>query len=82
MFADGTKTRLLTVIVNFSRERLALEAANGIKSPQVVDILRRLVSERGAPRRIRCDNGPEYISLYLDKWAHWAKVKVTFLRAG
>ncbi len=82
LLADGTKIRLLIVVDNFSRENLALEAAYGFKSPQVVDVLRRLVSERGSPHRIHCDNGPEFISLHLDQWAHWTKVKLAFSRPG
>jgi putative transposase len=59
VLADGSKIPLLTIVDTYSRESLALEVAYGFKSPQVVDVLRRIVAERGAPERIHCDNGPD-----------------------
>ncbi len=82
VLADGSKIRLLTIVDTYSRESLALEVAHGFKSPQVVDVLRRIVAERGAPERIHCDNGPEFVSLHLDQWAHWTHVKLDFSRPG
>ena len=82
VLADGTKIRLLTIVDTFSRESVALEAAYGFKSLQVVDVLRRVVAERGKPQRIHCDNGPEFVSVHLDQWAHWNGVTLDFSRPG
>lgn len=82
VLADGSKIRLLTIVDMFSRESIALEVDFGFKSPQVVDILRRAVAQRGAPERIHCDNGPEFVSLHLDQWAYWTHVKLVFSRPG
>jgi putative transposase len=82
MLADGTKVRLLTIVDSFSRESVALEVGFGFKSTEVVDVLRRKVAERGAPQRISCDNGPEFVSLQLDQWAYWHRVKLDFSRPG
>lgn len=82
VLADGTKIRLLTIVDSFSRESLALEVALGFKSTDVVEVLRRLVAERGSPQRIHCDNGPEFVSLQLDQWAYWNRVKLDFSRPG
>jgi putative transposase len=65
--ADGRKIRLLTIADNFSRECLALEGARGFKGTDVAEILSRIVAVRGAPRQIRCDNGPEFVSKALDQ---------------
>jgi putative transposase len=82
ILADGTKIRLLTIVDTFSRESIALEVDYGFKSPQVVEVLRRAVAQRGAPDRIHCDNGPEFVSLHLDQWAYWTHVKLAFSRPG
>ncbi len=82
LLADGTKIRLLTIVDLFSRESLALEAGFGFKAAEVVEVLGRLVAERGAPQRIACDNGPEFVSLQLDQWAYWNRVKLDFSRPG
>jgi putative transposase len=79
---EGSKVRLLTIVDTFSRGSLALEAGFGFKSTEVVEVLRRLVGERGAPQRIHCDNGPEFVSLQLDQWAYWNQVKLAFSRPG
>ena len=80
--ADGRKIRLLTIVDNFSRECLALDVAAGFKGSDVAQALTRIVAERGRPRQIRCDNGPEFISKALDQWAYWNKVKLDFSRPG
>ncbi len=80
--ADGRKIRLLTVVDNFSRECLALEVGSGFKGTDVAQVLTRIVAERGKPRWIRCDNGPEFVSKALDQWAYWNKVELDFSRPG
>ena len=36
----------------------------------VVDAMTRISAVRGAPRAVRVDNGPEFISKALDRWAY------------
>jgi putative transposase len=66
---DGRRLRALTVIDAYTREALAIEVDQGIKGNQVVDAMTRIASTRGAPHTIRVDNGPEFISKALDRWA-------------
>ena len=82
VLSDGSKIRLLTIVDIFSRESVALEVDFGFKAPQLVDVVRNAVADRGAPQRIRCDNGPEFISMHLDQWAHWNHVQLDFSRPG
>jgi putative transposase len=35
----------------------------------IIDVLSRHISVHGAPRYIRSDNGPEFVSTALMKWA-------------
>ena len=82
VLADGTKIRLLTIFDILSREIVALEVVFGLKVLQIVDVLHRVAAERGKPQKVRCDNGPEFISLHLDQWAHWNGVQLDFSRPG
>jgi putative transposase len=66
--ADGRQLKCLTVIDEFTRECLAIDVAGSIRSARVIDLLSKLVSLRGAPRHIRSDNGPEFISKAVLKW--------------
>ena len=45
--------------------RLAIEVDGRIRSGRVIEVLSRLVSERGAPKHLRSDNGPEFVSRAL-----------------
>jgi putative transposase len=42
--------------------RLAIDVAGSIRSARVIEVLAKLVSVRGAPRCLRSDNGPEFVS--------------------
>ncbi len=71
---DGRRLRALTVVDAFTREALAIDVDQGIKGEQVVEAMARMSSIRGAPMTIRVDNGPEFISKALDRWAEQPKV--------
>jgi putative transposase len=62
---NGRRFRVLTIVDNYSRECLAIEAGQSIKGQDVVSIMQRLVKEHGIPDRIQCDNGSEFISKVL-----------------
>jgi putative transposase len=64
---NGRRFRALTIVDNFSRECLAIEAGQHLKGDEVVEVMERLLIERGAPERIQCDNGSEFVSKVLDK---------------
>jgi putative transposase len=79
---DGRRLRALTVVDAFTREALAIEVDQGIKGEQVVAAVTQLASQRGAPRVIRVDNGPEFLSKALDRWAYENAVTLDFSRPG
>lgn len=54
--ANGQSLKCLTVIDEFTREALAIDVAGSIRSSRVIEVLGRLISERGAPRYLRSDN--------------------------
>jgi putative transposase len=60
--ANGQQLKCLTVTDEFTKEGLAIEVDGRIRSPRVIEVLARLVSERGAPAFLRSDNGPEFVS--------------------
>ncbi|AKZ28967.1 transposase [Ralstonia solanacearum] len=80
---NGNKFRALTVVDNHTRECLAIEAAPSLNGSDVVRVLQAIVIRRGmVPARIQADNGPEFVSLALDKWAYEAGVTLDFSRPG
>jgi putative transposase len=79
---DGRRLRALTVVDAFTREAVAIDVDQGIKGEQVVQAMARISSIRGAPKTIRVDNGPEFISKALDRWAYENGVTLDFSRPG
>jgi len=77
---DGRRLRALTVVDAFTREALAIEVDQSIRGEQVVDVMTRLAVARGAPAAIRVDNGPEFVSKALDRWAYENGVTLDFSR--
>jgi putative transposase len=66
--AQGQQIKCLTGIDEFTCECLAIDVAGSIRSRRVIDLLARLVSERGAPRYMRSYNGPEFVSNAILTW--------------
>ena len=60
--ANGQQLKCLTVADEFTKEGLAIDVDGRIRSGRVIEVLSRLVSARGAPRFLRSDNGPEFVS--------------------
>jgi putative transposase len=59
-----------------------VRAGISLKGEDVVEVLNRLIAQRGTPRSIRVDKGIEFTSVVLDQWAYWNKVTLDFTRPG
>jgi transposase InsO family protein len=57
--ASGGPLKWLTVVDEYTRECLVLHAADSLTGPEVRRIVARVIGRRGAPTRIRSDNGSE-----------------------
>jgi putative transposase len=80
---DGRRFRALTIVDNYSRECLEIEVGQSLKGEDVVRLMERMKLTRGdVPRRIKVDNGSEFISKALDKWAYENDVILDFSRPG
>ncbi len=67
--ANGQQLKCLTVVDEYTRECLAIAVAGSIRSNRVIEVLSQLISVRGAPQTLRSDNGPEFVSRALLRWA-------------
>jgi transposase InsO family protein len=79
---DGRAIRMLTVIDEYTRESLAIEVQRRLNSQDVLDVLRDLFVERGAPEYIRSDNGPEFTSRAVREWLERVAVQTLFIEPG
>lgn len=79
---DGRKIRVLAIVDNFTRLSPAIDVRLSYRGADVVQTLQRVASIYGRPKRIRVDNGPEFISKELDLWAYLNGVVLDFSRPG
>jgi putative transposase len=80
--ANGQQLKCLTVIDEYTRECLAIDVAGSIRSARVIEVLSRLVSVHGAPRYLRSDNGPEFVSRAVLKWLNSAHIDTAHIDPG
>ncbi len=79
---DGRKFRILTVIDQWSRESVSLEANYRLTGRCVGQALDQAARQRGLPKAITVDNGTEFTSKALDEWAYKRGVKLDYTRPG
>lgn len=80
---NGRKSRLLTLVDNFTRESLAIRVGQRLTGDDVVAVLEAVRKlRRAVPKSIRLDNGSEFVSKSLDWWAYFNKVTLDFSRPG
>lgn len=79
---NGRRIRALPVANNFTRECLAIAVDHRLRGEDVVSSLDTIKLDRGVPDRIQVDNGSEFISKALDRWAYDNGVVLDFSRPG
>jgi len=80
--ANGQQVKCLTVVDEYTRECLEIDVAGSIRSRRVIEVLSRLISVHGAPRYLRSDNGPEFVSTALLKWAVQEQIETALIDPG
>jgi Integrase core domain len=74
-----------------SRSSASPSSTNGRERPwpstsraagRVIDVLARLVSDRGAPRYLRSDNGPEFVSSAILRWTTAEGIETAHIAPG
>jgi putative transposase len=80
--STGRAIRLLNVLDEFHRESLAIEVDLSLPAERVIRVLDRLIAEHGQPQELWVDNGPEFTSKALDRWAAERGIEIRFIRPG
>jgi putative transposase len=80
--ATGRTVRILSIVDNFTRECLALEADTSFASQRVTRVLDDVISRRGNPKALRMDNGPELTSRHFLAWCMERKIAMHHIQPG
>ena len=78
----GKRFRTFNVIDDFNREAIGMEVDFSLPSERVIRELKQIISWRGKPQVIRCDNGPEYISGAIQNWAAEWGIRLEYIQPG
>jgi len=80
--AEGRVFRALTLVDDCTRECPAIEVGTSLGGTAVVAVLERLALIRGRPSALVLDNGPEFQSRALHRWAYTHGVQLDFIDPG
>jgi putative transposase len=80
--ACGRTIRVLSVVDAYTRECLALEVDTSFASRRVSRVLDQIITERGRPEAIRCDNGPEFTSRHFLAWCVERQIELVHIQPG
>jgi transposase InsO family protein len=80
--ASGRSLKWLTLVDEYTRECLVLHADGSLTGSDVRRIVARVIGRRGAPTRIRSDNGSEFICAALVDWLPGVGAKSIPVAAG
>lgn len=79
---NGRKFRTFNVIDDFNREALAIEVDISLPAKRIIRILEQIIEMRGKPRRIRMDNGPEFIAVIFEMWCKEHQIELLYIQPG
>ena len=79
---DGRAIRMLTILDEYSRECLAIDAERHLRSEDVLERLTDLFTRRGTPDYLRSDNGPEFTAKAVRDWLGRIEVKTLYIEPG
>lgn len=78
----GKRFRTLNIIDEGTRECLCIEVDTSLPAERVIRAMERLKVERGLPKQIRLDNGPEFIAAIFVDWCEQNEIELAYIKPG
>jgi putative transposase len=74
--------RAFNIIDDYNREALHIEIDFSLTSNRIVWVLNPLINKKGKPKKIRMDNGPEFIAHITNDWSEMPDIAFKFIEPG
>lgn len=79
---NGRVLKMMPVLDEGTKENLWIEVAGGISGYGVTRVLSQVCAERGRPKAIKSDNGPEFTSKAVLRWFLDNDIEHIFIEPG
>ena len=79
---SGIKFRTLNVLDDYNRQGIGIKPAFSFRAINVTSQLDEWAQMQGYPKRIRVDNGPEFISNHFKQWAKKRGIVIHYIQPG
>ena len=79
---QSRKFRTFHVMDDCSREALAIEVDTSLSGKRIIRTLERIIENRGKPRAVRTDNGPEFTSKEFELWCKEKQITIQYIQPG
>jgi len=79
---SGRPLKWFSLVDEYTRECLALEVNRSMTAVDVIDVLAEVFRQRGVPKSIRSDNGPEFIAAAIRQYLSMAGIEALYIEPG
>jgi putative transposase len=80
--ADRRRIKLCNIVDEYTREALAIRVERTCTAENVIAVIEQLVKQRGTPKYLRADNGPEMIAWTLRDYCRLAGTTTAYIEPG
>ena len=80
--SSGRRLKILTIVDDCTKEAIDIAVDFGLCGRYVTRVLDQAARQRGYPRAIRTDQGPEFTGKVFDQWAFERGVELKLIQAG